>query len=176
MSYRSLAWVVVVLAGCGAEPGSERLPDSDSEADCVSCGRDGDATDVTAYSETPAIWATPDYLMFYGDASVAEAQDALPRQEVRVRNTTAQPALVSNIYITDNPYAVGGFGGHAHFSVELPAAQPTLAAYTGELVLDVRFLGSTQQRSAYLVVETNHPQFTSTVIGLTGKLFLGSDW
>ncbi|MEL6548026.1 MAG: hypothetical protein AAFQ82_25595, partial [Myxococcota bacterium] len=86
---------------------------------------------------------------------------------------TSISARVTSVSVVPNPSA--GAGGEAYFEVS-DIIGSELSALEGSVQLDVRFLGSTQQRSAIVVIQTDHPRFPLLSVSVTGKTFVGFDW
>lgn len=171
--------IVVVLTACGDDSDlrSNQEPSTPPEADdrCLNCGLSPRQTENTRHSPAPRMTLSPQTLMFYGDSSTEEARDLLDVQWLTVTNGTAQPVLIVSVAVLNDLYRVGGEKG-AEFFEAGDISGTLLEPFGGTAELAVHFLGSDEQRSAWVQVQTNHPSFQVLGVSVTGKTFTGFDW
>lgn len=182
MGQQFRAHLIALLASsflaCGNETdlsASDDGVDARADSSCLNCGLSPTVDESARFTPAQRLTLTPDTLMFYGDASVDEAEDVRDAQVVRIDNGTAQPVLLVSVSVQNDLYRVGGENGAEYFVAE-DVSGVVLEPFGGSIELPVHFLGSSKQRSAWVQVQTNHPTFQLLRVAVTGKTFAGFDW
>ena len=161
--------VIGTAFGCGA--GDDELDLAtvpQDEGRCLSC-------DVTTEIDTeefppsaPKVSVSPGELMFY--PSSLESPEFGPKP-VTILNLTTTLVAVTRVGVAADPK--DPTGGEGYFTVEAPKDQILLEG-GGQVTVEVTYLGSTDQQSAVLVVNTTHPTYHTLIVLLTGKYFIDS--
>lgn len=165
--------VMALGFGCGVEP-EVLLPlpnDEDRATTCTYCDTVTDEPDVPiAWPDLMAeLVANPSQVMFYGGI---DSPAVIEPRTVTVTNNTTSTVLVTRVFIVDAATLTTEGADAQYFSVAQANLDEPLSA-GGTLDLSVSFTVSTEQRGAFLVIETTHPGTKSMVVSLAGKIFLG---
>lgn len=158
-------WVVVVVAaGCGDDSDlSAAAPAPD--AGCLNCEMQLEESE-RVLEVMPHLAAEPRQLLFYGDEL-----SGLTSQLTKVANHTRETVYITRAYVVDDPLSLIGAHGSDYFTIRTPTF-PTPLIVEDQQGIEVSFRRSTHERSALLVIETNHPDFSSLIVTLSGKYFL----
>lgn len=159
--------VASLAAACGAASPEKDTTPPPAEGGCLNCDSEPPENDELDVSSSSVLWIVPDSLMFYADLG----SEGFEPQQVTVINKTLYVVLITGVYITDKNGKTTGTGDDAFFKVDVPDDKPILGP-SEHVSFDVRFLGSTEQRTAWLVVETTHAGNPVLSVSLSGKYFL----
>jgi hypothetical protein len=158
---------LVAAVGCGSAEEAEPEARFESQAKCLSCGVEPEQEEQQTPDPAPRMIATPETIAFYPDS--LESPELLPK-EIVVDNATGHLVYVTHVRVIDTREGLET-GGAAFFDVQ-PLAEPVLLQSGERLSLWVRFLGSTKQSSATLVIVTTAPETPRLDVDLTGKYFI----
>jgi hypothetical protein len=166
--------LLVMLTACGA-PDAPPEPSVDPpESTCQACSDTyQDETQKAPTTPLPPIRqvvARPSEVGFFG--SIGAAAIVEPRT-VTLTNSTSSTVKVTSVHIANIETLLGQTPGSdaAFFSVTQPSLDSPLLPGESLAVL-VRFTGSSDLRTAVLVLETTHPAYTQVLVGLSGKVFI----
>lgn len=134
----------------------------------MSCNTDPAEIPTTDPQTVAIVRAVPDSLSFFGDLSAS----ALPAKEVAIVNKTTSDVWIKASYIATNPTSVFGRDAAPFFTTT--DISNTVLRPGDRVTVWVSFAASAETREALLVVETDHPDYESLVVPLSGKYFTGS--
>lgn len=134
---------------------------------CLSCEANPAQEEQQTPDPAPRVVAAPESLTFYPDSMTSP--ELLPK-EVLVTNATGHLVYVTRALVVDTDTGLE-VGGAAYFAVDKLESAVLLADGESTSVW-VRFLGSTRQYSATLVIVTTAPETSRLDIDLSGKFFI----
>lgn len=161
--------ITLTTAACGSAPRTIDDSGTLAEPPCLNCDDSLPEEPEVHFSQVPRVYVTPEEVMFYADLTT----DHFEREPVWVTNTTADPVEVTDIYVANSSEPNSTKNDADYFFVDKPVGRIFVAS--GESTsFDVGFYGSSEQRSAWLVVQTTHELHDFLLVPLDGKFFMSN--
>ena len=158
---------LVLLVGCGtdpAEPGPDPTPQD--EGRCLSCNTAPTQAQQEPSAAEPKVLVNPTELMFYPWS--IDSPEFGPKP-VYVVNLTEGIVAVTRAQLVDDPKLPAG--GRTFFEVE-PLTEKIFLGKGEQAAVWVTYLGSVEQESAVMVINTTDPVDHTLLVFLTGKFFI----
>jgi len=160
----------VFISACGSNDATNPTSQSDAltSTPCNYCVVEDPSGSLDLPPPT-GVHAYPTQLMFYWE--ITSNGDLAPPKEVTLTNYELTHVVIERIYISASQESHIGRGGAGYFSVDSPNG-PFLLGPGEKITLHVSFAHSLEQRSAVLVIDTNHEANAQLMVKLDGKYFL----
>ena len=152
---------------CGAESADVARDEVPQDLGrCLSCDTAFAAPQDGSSAVEPKVKVEPTELMFYPWS--LDSPEFEPKAVV-VTNLTSKVVVVTEVQIGDDPKQ--SQGGSAYFAVE-PLTEKIFLDKGEQTTFWVSYLGSIDQQSAIMVINTTDPVYHSLAVFLTGKFFI----